>query len=125
MTCIAKEFSCNFASNLVAKLPPRSKRFGLDTVCNYYQDILGQLPSKFKFSNVTEDLVPQLLKDMNIGKAAVIDNLSGKILKDGGKILAKPTSERCNLSINIYFFQQIVRLQNLKFFYRLMSFISK
>ena len=61
-----KEFFCNLASDLVAKLPPPSKRFGLDTVRSYYQDILGLLPSKFKFSNVTEDLVLQLLKDMNL-----------------------------------------------------------
>ena len=54
-----KEFFCNLVSNLVAKLPLPSKRFGLDTVPNYYQDILGLLPCKFKFSNVTEDLVLQ------------------------------------------------------------------
>ena len=52
-----KELFCNLASDLVAKLPLPSKRFGLDTARNYYQDILGLLPSKFKFSNVTEDLV--------------------------------------------------------------------
>ena len=37
----------SFARYLVAKLPPPSKRFGLDTVRSYYQDILGLLPSKF------------------------------------------------------------------------------
>ena len=84
-----KEFFCNLASDLVAKLPPPPKRFGLDTVRNYYQDILGLLPSKFKFSNVNEDQVLQLLKDMNVDKAAGIDNLSGKFLKDGANILAK------------------------------------
>ena len=94
-----KDFFCNLASDLVAKLPPPSNRFGLDTVRNYYQDILGLLLSKFEFSNVTEDLVLQLLKDMNIGKAASIDNLSGKNLKDGANILAKPISELFNLSI--------------------------
>ena len=57
-----KEFFCNLDSHLVAKLPPPSKRFGLDTGRVYYQDILGLLSSKFKFSNVTEHLVLQLLK---------------------------------------------------------------
>ena len=52
--------------------------------------MLDQLPFKFKFSNVTEDLVFKLLNDMNPGKAAGIDNLSGKFLKDGASILAKP-----------------------------------
>ena len=54
------------------KLPPTANRFGLDIVRNYFQGILGLLPSKFNFSNVTEELVLQLLKDMNIDKAAGI-----------------------------------------------------
>ena len=86
---VSKKFICNLASDLVAKLPPPFKRFRLDTVYNYYQDILSLLPSKFKFSNVTEDLVLQLLQDMNVDKAASIDNLSEKFLKDGTNILAK------------------------------------
>ena len=53
------------------------------------RDILGLLPSKFKLSNVTEDLVLQLLKDMNIDKAAGIDNLPGKFLKKGSTTLPK------------------------------------
>ena len=81
------------------KLPSPSNRFGLDTVRNYYHDIVGLLLSKFKFSNVTEGLVLQLLKDMNIDKAARIDILSGKFLKDGANILAKSVSEICDLSI--------------------------
>ena len=42
-------FFFNLASDLATKLPFPSKRFRLDTVRNYYQDILGLLPSKFKF----------------------------------------------------------------------------
>ena len=84
-----KEFFCNLAIDLVANLLPSSKIFGLDTVRSYYQDILGLLPSKFKFSNVTEDHVLQLLKDMNVDKATGLDNFSGKFLKDGANILAK------------------------------------
>ena len=61
-------------------------------------------PSKFKFSHVTEDLILQLLKDMNMDKADGIDNLSGKFLKDEGNILAKPISELCNLSIKCSLF---------------------
>ena len=84
-----QEFFFKLASDLVAKIPLPSKRFGLDTARNYYQDILGLLPSKFKFLNVTEDLVLQLLQDMNVDKAASIDNLSETFLKDGTNILAK------------------------------------
>ena len=109
-----REFFCYLASDLVSKLPPPPNRFGLDTVRNYYQDILGLLPSKFKFSNVTEGLVLKLLKDMNIDKAAGIDNLSGKFLKDGPNILAKPISEICNLSIKYSLFPTDCQITKLK-----------
>ena len=94
-----KEFYCNLASDLVAKLPPPSNRFGITSVRKYYQDVLNLLPCKFTFSFVTEDLVLKLLKDINIDKAAGIDNLSEKFLKDAANILAKPISQICNLSI--------------------------
>ena len=52
-----KEFYCNLASDLVAKLPPPSNRFGITSVRKYYQDVFNLLPCKFKFSFVTEDLI--------------------------------------------------------------------
>ena len=88
-----KESFFNLASDLVAKLPPPSNKFGISSVRNYYQNILDLLPSKFKFSNFNEDFVLKLLKFMNIDKAAGIDNLSGKFLRDGENILAKPISK--------------------------------
>ena len=76
-----KQFFWNLAGDLVVKLPPRSNEFRINSVCNYYQSILDLLPNKFNFSNVTEDFVLKLLKDMNIDKAAGIDSLSGRFLK--------------------------------------------
>ena len=113
-----KEFFCNLASDLVAKLPPPSKRFGLNTVRSYYQDILDLLPSKFKFSDVTEGHGLQLLKNMNVDKAAGIDNLSGKFIKDGANILAKPISELCNLSIRYSVFPKDCWIAKLKPLYK-------
>ena len=98
----------------ITKLHPPSNRFGLDTVSHYYQDLLGLLPFKFKFSNVTEGLVLQLLKNMNIDKSAGIDNLSGKFLKDGANIIAKRISERCNLSIKYSLFPTDYQIDKLK-----------
>ena len=109
-----KEFYCNLASDLVAKLPPPSNRFGITSVRKYYQDVLNLLPCKFKFSFVTEDLVLKFLKDMNIDKAAGIDNLSGKFLKDAANILAKPISEICNLSIKYSVFPTDCQIAKLK-----------
>ena len=47
---------------------------------------------------MTEGHVLQLLKDMNVDKAADIDNFSGKFLKDGPNIVV-------NLSLNYVIFQ--------------------
>ena len=52
---------------------------------------------------------------MNIDKSPGIDNLSGKFLKDGANILAKPIFELCNLSIKFSLFStdcQIPKLKN-------------
>ena len=63
---------------------------------------------------MTEDLVLQSLKDMNIDKADGIDNLSGKFLIDGANILAKPISELCNLSIKYSLFPTDCQIAKLK-----------
>ena len=51
---------------------------------------------------------------MNIDKAAGIDNLSGKFLKDAANILAKPISEICNLSIKYSVFPTDCQIAKLK-----------
>ena len=119
-----KEFYCNLAGDLLNKLPPPSNKFGITSVRNFYQTILDQLPFKFKFSNVTEDLVFKLLNDMNPDKAAGIDNLSGKFLKDGASILAKPISKICNLSIKYSLFPTDCQIARLRFLYRQNKFLD-
>ena len=57
-----KTFFCDLAIDLVAKLPPPFNKSGISSVRNYYQIILDLLPSKFKFSNVTEDFVTKVIK---------------------------------------------------------------
>ena len=46
-----------------------------------------------------QETVLKLLEDVNENKAAGLDNLSRKFLKDGETVLAKPISYICNLSI--------------------------
>ena len=47
-------------------------------------------------------------------KAAGLDNLSGKFLKDGATILAKPLSQICNLSIKYATFPNDCKIAKLK-----------
>ena len=51
---------------------------------------------------------------MNPDKAAGIDNLSGKFLKDGSSILARPISKICNLSIKHSIFPTDCQIAKLK-----------
>ena len=45
--------------------------------------------------------IEKILRSTNIRKAADIDDLSGRFLKDGSRVLSKPISELCNLSIKL------------------------
>ena len=51
---------------------------------------------------------------MNEIKATSLDNLSGKFLKDGATVLAKPISQFCNLSIKYSIFLPDCKMAKLK-----------
>ena len=65
----------------------------------YYEKILQLRNFKFKFTFLSDEAVLKVLKDVDESKAPGLDNLSGKFLKDGATVLAKPISQICNLSI--------------------------
>ena len=58
------------------------------------------------------------MQNIDISKAAGTDNLSGKFLKDGAGILAKPLSEICNLSITSRTFPNACKVTKLKSIFR-------
>ena len=49
--------------------------------------------------SITEGYLSNLLNNVEITKSAGLDQISGKFLKDGARILAKPISKLCNLSM--------------------------
>ena len=55
----------------------------------------------FHLTYTTEIDIEKILRSTNIRKAAGIDDLSGRFLKDGSRVLSKPISELCNLSIKL------------------------
>ena len=59
-------------------------------MCQYYNKTLKLPNTRFKFTFVSEDSVLKILKSMDENKAAGLDNLSGKFLKDEATSLAKP-----------------------------------
>ena len=53
----------------------------------------------FHLASVSENSILTILKATQVSKAAGTDTLSGRFLKDGVKVLSKPISDLCNLSI--------------------------
>ena len=97
-----KNFNANLAPNLVNKLPHVTNKFNLDSVLAYCKRFLNTENQKFTFFSTSEDEVLNLFKDANPEKAAGIDNLPRRFLKDGAVALALPISKLCNLSMKSY-----------------------
>ena len=72
------------------------------------------ITTKFQLKATTEDIVLKLLRNIDISKAAALDNVPGRFLKDGAVILAKPVTEICNLSIKPKMFPDPGKLPKLK-----------
>ena len=79
---IFKDFFSKLAGNLLNNLPNPTNKFGLNSVKVYYekQHLLGKM---FSFTHITEEIISGILNKTNPAKAAGIDKLSGKFLKDG------------------------------------------
>ena len=58
------------------------------------------------------------MTNIESSKAAGVDKLSGRFLKDGAKIIAKPTSVLCNLSISQGVFASACKVAKLKPFFK-------
>ena len=99
---------------MLKNLPPATGKFGLLSVSQYYEKSLNLPNSKFQFSPVSQETILKLLKNIDESKAAGLDNLSGKFLKDGASVLAKPISQICNLSIKYSQFPSNCKIAKLK-----------
>ena len=64
--------------------------------------------------STTEGYLFKLLKNVEVTKAAGIDQISGKFLKDGARILAKPISELWNLSKTLGSFPDACKIAKVK-----------
>ena len=64
--------------------------------------------------NFLKYLQKNILKSLNLSKAVGIDKLSGKFLKDGAGILARPISQICNLSVKLSSFSRSCKIAKIK-----------
>ena len=78
-------------------LPKPPNKYSIKTVIKYYEHML--LGDYFHLASVSENSTLTILKATQDSKAASINILSGRFLKDGAKFLSKSVSDLCNLSI--------------------------
>ena len=72
-------FFTNMAKTLLEKLPPPPKKYGIDSVKIFYKNL--NITTQFQSKPTTEDIVLKLLKNIDISKAAGIDNLRGRMVQ--------------------------------------------
>ena len=81
-------------------MPTGPNKFDNNSVLEFYKP-LNLEENPFHFTKVSEKTISDFLKELKANKATGIDNLSGRFLKDGSKVLATPITQICNLSIKL------------------------
>ena len=84
----------------------------MNTVFQHYIGIIQT--DSFNFATVSENAILNILKNTNVFKAAGLDNLPGRFLKDGAEVLAKPITYLCNFSITSGTFPGSCKITQLK-----------
>ena len=98
------------ADNLFEKSTNPRKRYPFNSVIQYYRHFIQT--AAFHSTYITEIDIGQFLRSTNVRKTAAIDDLSGHFLKDGSRVLSKPISELCNLSLKLGSFPDSCKMQS-------------
>ena len=109
---VFKNYYSTLAENLLKKLPISPNIYTFNSVRQYYRHLFQN--DAFHLTNATEIDIEKILRGTKVCKAAGIDDLSGRFLKDGSRVLLKPISELCNLSIKLGSFPDACKIAKLK-----------
>ena len=99
---------------MVSKIPLSPNIFTESKIASYYNNNLVSKDLNFQLLETSPEKMSSILKGLNPSKAAGIDNLSGKFLKDGAYVLAQPISQLCNLSIKLNAFPRSCKIAKFK-----------
>ena len=110
----------NLAGKILKKLPKPPNKFTLETVFQHYKGIIHC----FILVTASEHTILNISKNTNVSIKAGSDNLSGRFLKDGADVVAKPTTDWCNLSIISGKFHDFCKIQKLEPIYKKSSLIE-
>ena len=94
------------------KLPTTSNRYTFNSRIQYYRHFIQT--DAFHLTYTVEIDIEEILRSTNVRKAAGIDDFLGRFLKDGSRVLSKPISKLCNLSIKLRSFPDSRKIAKLK-----------
>ena len=100
---IFKNCFSSLAQNLVSKLPLSPNVFTESKIAFCYNNNVVSKGLNFQLLEMSPEKISSILKGLNPSKAAGIDNLSGKFLKDGAHVLARPISQHWDKEISFFF----------------------
>ena len=109
---VLKNYYSTLADNLLKKLPIPPNRYTFNSVIQYYRHFIQT--DSFHLTYTTEIDIEKILRSTNIRKAAGIDDLSCRSLKDGSRVLSKPISKLDNLSVKLGSFPDSCKIPKLK-----------
>ena len=99
---------------MVSKLPLSPNIFTESKIGSYYDNNAVSKDLNFQLSKTSPEKILIILTGLNSSKTAGIDNSSGKFLKDGVHVLARPISQLCNLSIKLSSFPRSCKITKVK-----------
>ena len=103
---IFKRFYSELTGDLQEKLPKAPNKFTSQATKNYYAKTSCNVSNDSELSNVSEKVIKKILLSLDISKAAGIDQVPAKFLRDGAKALALPLRNIIDLSIKLSIFPE-------------------
>ena len=109
-----KNYFSSLAQNLLSNLPLSPNIFTESKIASYYNNDVVSKDLNFQLLETSPEKISSILKGLDPSKAADIDNLSGKFLKDGAHVLARPITQLCNLSTKLSSFPRSCKIAKVK-----------
>ena len=95
-------------------MPRAPNKFPSQTTKNYYAKTSCNVSNDFEFSNVSEEDVKKISLSLDTSKAAGMDQIPAKFLRDSVGVLALPLGNIINLSIKVSNFLEECKIAKLK-----------
>ena len=95
-------------------MPRATNKFTGQTNKNYYVKTSRNVSNYFEFSKVSEKGIKKILLSLDTSKAARMDQIPAKFLREGAEVLAVPLRNIINLSIKESTFPEEYTIAKLK-----------